>query len=193
VVSYDCAGDPAAALLDMLNSNETKGDGLISRCCLIIPGDPAAALLEVLDPEQNNTFTDHYINQPFDLSSVFFIATANQTDTIPDALLDRMEVGPRFAADVQSFRMRHQAIQTDTIPDALLDRMEVGPSCIVRRYGCLAFVCGTKSIRPTPSPTCYLIAWRWGPSCIVRQGGMMLRREGCTPLICGTKPFGVHC
>jgi ATP-dependent Lon protease len=103
-------------------------------------GDPASALLEVLDPQQNDSFEDNYINTPFDLSAVIFITTANITDTIPPALLDRMEVielpGYITAEKVRIARkyLLPRQLQENGIPASKLEVTDDALAMIVERY-----------------------------------------------------------
>ena len=89
-------------------------------------GDPSSALLEVLDPEQNATFTDHYMNVPYDLSDVFFVCTANTTDTIPEPLLNRMEVisFPGYSA-VEKFQIARKHLLPKAMQKAGIQKEEL--------------------------------------------------------------------
>ena len=113
-------------------------------------GDPASALLEVLDPEQNHTFTDHYMNVPYDLSNVFFICTANTIDTIPEPLLNRMEViqFPGYTeTDKFQIARRHllpRAMKDSGIPADYLEVTDEAVRTIISDYTREAGVRGLK-------------------------------------------------
>lgn len=103
-------------------------------------GDPTSAMLEVLDPEQNNTFVDHYLDVPFDLSKVMFITTANILDTIPAPLRDRMEIIeiPSYTDhDKLAIARRYlvpRQMKENGIPEGLLTITEEAITEIIRRY-----------------------------------------------------------
>ena len=114
-------------------------------------GDPSSALLEVLDPEQNAAFTDHYMNVPYDLSDVFFVCTANTTDTIPEPLLNRMEVisFPGYSA-VEKFQIarRHllpKAMQKAGIQKDELTLTDEALKAVISDYTMEAGVRGLKN------------------------------------------------
>ena len=113
-------------------------------------GDPASALLEVLDPEQNNSFTDHYMNVPYDLSNVLFVCTANSVDTIPEPLLNRMEViqFPGYTAvekaQIAKKHLLPRAMQTMGIPAQGLKVSDKAIARIISEYTAEAGVRGLK-------------------------------------------------
>lgn len=105
-----------------------------------VRGDPASALLEVLDPEQNKTFNDHYLNVPYDLSKVIFVATANKAQPIPPPLLDRMEVIelPGYTPEEKlKIAMRHlipRVLDQHGLSSDFLQIPEVMVKLIIERY-----------------------------------------------------------
>lgn len=113
-------------------------------------GDPASALLEVLDPEQNFSFTDHYLNVPFDLSDVLFICTANTLDTIPEPLLNRMEVirfqgyTPIEKREIAREHLLPKAMRAVGIPEGALTVADGAIEAIIEDYTREAGVRGLK-------------------------------------------------
>ena len=113
-------------------------------------GDPASALLEVLDPEQNNTFTDHYMNVPYDLSNVMFICTANTTETIPEPLLNRMEVinftgyTPDEKFEIARNHLLPKAMEKMGIPEGVLNVPDDTIKAIINDYTMEAGVRGLQ-------------------------------------------------
>lgn len=113
-------------------------------------GDPAAALLEVLDPEQNNSFTDHYMNVPYDLSDVLFICTANTLDTIPAPLLNRMEViefqgyTPTEKEHIAKDHLIPKAFEKNGIPKGVLSIDDEALDTIISDYTMEGGVRGLK-------------------------------------------------
>ena len=113
-------------------------------------GDPASALLEVLDPEQNFSFTDHYLNVPFDLSDVLFICTANTLDTIPEPLLNRMEVirfqgyTPIEKREIAREHLLPKAMRAVGIPEGALTVTDGAIEAIIEDYTREAGVRGLK-------------------------------------------------
>ncbi len=97
-------------------------------------GDPSSALLEVLDPEQNNTFADHYLEIPYDLSRVMFVTTANTMATIPRPLLDRMEVIqiPGYTLDEKLAIARRYRVPRQLIDHGLEDRVKIDDEAVRR-------------------------------------------------------------
>jgi ATP-dependent Lon protease len=124
-------------------------------------GDPSSALLEVLDPEQNNTFSDHYLDTPFDLSKVLFIATANQLDTIPAPLRDRMEVieVPGYTFDEKSAIATQHLIPKQIKEHGITDEhIEITPEAVLKIAIAYTREAGVRNLEREIAATCRDVA-----------------------------------
>jgi len=126
-------------------------------------GDPSSAMLEVLDPEQNFTFSDHYLEVPFDLSRVLFIATANLPDTIPPPLLDRMEVislssyTEREKVEIARRHLYPKQLENHGLSARTLKITKAGYQAIIRGYTREA---GVRNLERTIATLCRKVARR---------------------------------
>jgi ATP-dependent Lon protease len=124
-------------------------------------GDPSAALLEVLDPEQNNSFSDHYLDVPFDLSRVLFIATANQLDPIPGPLRDRMEI---IELAGYTFEEKQQIARLHLVPKQLKehglsgDHIEIGDEALLTLIISYTREAGVRSLERRIADVCRAVA-----------------------------------
>ena len=126
-------------------------------------GSPASALLEVLDPEQNNTFTDHYMNVPYDLSDVLFLCTANSLDSIPQPLLDRMEViqfqgyTPLEKLEIARKHLAPRSMESMGIPP---ERMTVRDEALESLISDYTMEAGVRGLRKQIDTLCRTLAVR---------------------------------
>ncbi len=135
-------------------------------------GDPASALLEVLDPEQNHTFTDHYMNVPYDLSNVMFICTANSIESIPAPLLDRMEVihfQGYTPSDKFQIARKHLLPKAMEVMGVSADSLEVTDEALRSIISDFTMESGVRSLKKRMDTLCRIAAVD-----IVRGGGEKL-------------------
>ena len=126
-------------------------------------GDPASALLEVLDPEQNARFSDHYLNLPFDLSRVLFIATANQLDPIPAPLRDRMEIiqlsgyTPEEKLEIAQRHLLPRQMEAHGLPE---DRLRLSEAALMRLACEYTQEAGVRNLERKLAAVCRKVARR---------------------------------